>query len=115
MTMSRPTGTRLVAEFEREIERLRTVEERVTREIDLPRLVPILRRASILTEADARRVARSHSEARTTYHRASKDLWPMLDREREEGVRWPADADDAAAGQEPAAVAPVGGARGSVG
>ena len=73
----------LIETIEEEIERLRIEERRLWVEIDQPSLEAALDRASILTEAAARRVARSHSEARTTFHRASKDLWPLLDRERE--------------------------------
>ena len=68
-----------------EVERLRALADRLAREVDEPSLVAVLERASILTEEAARRVTRSHAEARTTYHRASTALWPLLDREKEEG------------------------------
>ena len=84
-------------------------------------LVAALNRASILTDEAARRVARSHGEARTTYHRASKDLWAMLDREQEgspapageDGQADAADAPDAVAepAQEPVAAVSVPAAR----
>ena len=92
----------LLDELEGELQRLRAEEARLTREVDQPSLEAALKRVSILTDADARRVARSHSEARTTYHRASSALWPMLDREKEEGPPehvGDADADGADAGQ----------------
>ena len=99
----------LVSEFEREIERLLGVEKEVIRDVDVPRVASLLKRASILTEADARRVARSHSESRATYHRAARDLWPMLAREQEQGLQEPAgdDAGDPVAGDEVAAVVTV--------
>ena len=84
----------LIGGFEREVERLQAIEKQVMREVDQPSLQNVLDRASILTEADARRVARSHSESRTTYHKAAKDLWPMLEREQEDGLQEPA-GDDA--------------------
>ena len=77
----------LIGEFEREVERLQAIEKQVMEEVDQPSLQNVLDRASILTEADARRVARSHSESRTTYHKAAKDLWPMLEREQEDGLQ----------------------------
>ena len=76
----------LLDELEGARDRLYAEAERLTREVDLPRLVAALERASILTEKAAKRVARSHSEARSTYHRASNALWPLLDREKEEGL-----------------------------
>ena len=79
----------LIGEFEREVERLQAIEKQVLREVDQPSLQNVLDRASILTEADARRVARSHSESRTTYHKASKDLWPLLEREPRRAPRNP--------------------------
>ena len=75
----------LVGQLEGEVERLRAEADRLAREVDGPSLVAVLERAAILTEKAARRVTRSHAEARTTYHRASSALWPMLEREKEEG------------------------------
>ena len=90
----------LIGEFEREVERLQAIEKQVMLEVDQPSLQNVLDRASILTEADARRVARSHSESRTTYHKAAKDLWPMLEREQEQGPAEPAGDDDSLDGDD---------------
>ena len=93
----------LETELETEIERLRAEERRLSVEVDRPSLTAALQRVSILTDADARRVARSHSEARTTYHRSAKDLWPLLEREKQEGPPEPTGDDDGEhAGDEPA-------------
>ena len=75
----------LVRELKGEVERLRAEADRLAREVDGPRLAAILDRASIPIDEAARRLTRSHAEARTTYHRASSALWPMLEREKEEG------------------------------
>ena len=75
----------LVGQLEEEAERLRAEADRLAREVDGPRLAAVLERAAIPTEKAARRLTRSHAEARTSYHRASSALWPMLEREREEG------------------------------
>ena len=75
----------LVGQLEEEAERLRAESDRLAREVDGPRLRGVLERASILTEEAARRVTRSHAEARATYHRATSALWPLLEREHEEG------------------------------
>ena len=75
----------LVETFEEEIKRLRAEERRIWVEVDQPSLAAALNRVSILTEDAAKRVARSHSEARTTFHRATKDLWPLLERDKENG------------------------------
>ena len=77
----------LVGELEGEVERLRAEADRLAREVDGPRLAAVLDRASIPIDEAARRLTRSHAEARTTYHRASSALWPMLEREKEEGAR----------------------------
>ena len=61
----------LVGELEGEVERLRAEANRLAREVDGPRLAAVLDRASIPIEKAARRLTRSHAEARTTYHRAS--------------------------------------------
>ena len=89
---------RLVAELEGDFDDLRALEARLTREVDRPALAAALKRVSILSDQDARRVARSHSEARTTYHRATSALWPMLDREKEEGLAGPASDESDGAG-----------------
>ena len=60
----------LVEELEFELERLRSEEERLGREVDEPSLESALKRAKILTEEAARRVARSHAESRATFNRA---------------------------------------------
>jgi len=86
----------LVGQLELEVERLQAVADRLEREVDGPRLRAVLERAAILTEEAARRVTRSHAEARATYHRASSALWPMLEREKEEGPPESAGGDDAA-------------------
>ena len=75
---------RLLRALEDERDRLRDLEERVRREIDGPSLLEALDRASILTEETARRLARSQSEARTTFHRAWKDLVKVLAADRED-------------------------------
>ena len=75
---------RLLRLLEVERDRLRDMEERVTREVDHPSLLEALDRASILTEETARRLARSQSEARTTFHRAWKDLVKVLAADRED-------------------------------
>ena len=83
----------LVGQLEAEVERLRAEADRLAREVDGPSLAAVLERAAIPTEKAARRLTRSHAEARTSYHRASSALWPMLEREREEGS--PPSVDDA--------------------
>ena len=55
-----------------------------TQEVDGPSLLEALDRVSILTEESARRLARSQTEARTTFHRAWKDLVKALAADREE-------------------------------
>ena len=103
----------LVIELEGEVERLRVEADRLAREVDQPSLAAVLERALILSEEAARRVARSHGEARTTYHRASSALWPLLDREKKQGPPEPAgyDQDDEVeerAVPEPASAAEAG-------
>ena len=75
----------LLGQLKGEVERLRAEADRLAREVDGPRLAAVLDRASIPIDEAARRLTRSHAEARTTYHRASSALWPMLEREKEEG------------------------------
>ena len=94
----------LLEELEAARDRLYAEAERLSREVDLPRLVARLERASILTEEAAKRVARSHSEARSTYHRASNALWPLLDRERAEDLPEVGEEDDTVEGQDAAGV-----------
>ncbi len=88
----------LVGQLELEVERLQTVATRLEREIDGPRLRAVLQRASILTEEAARRLTRSHAEARSSYHRATSALWPLLEREKEQGLPESAGDDDEAHG-----------------
>ncbi len=76
---------RLLRALEDERDRLRDMEERVTREVDHPSLLEALDRASILTEESARRLARSQTEARTAFHQAWKALVKALAADREEG------------------------------
>ena len=99
----------LVGQLELEVERLQAEATRLEREIDGPRLRAILERASILTEEAARRVTRSHAEARSSYHRATSALWPLLEREKEQGPPEPAD-DDHNEAREPA-IEPVSACR----
>jgi hypothetical protein len=75
----------VVGQLELEVERLEALAALMEREVDGPRLRAVLERASILTEEAARRVTRSHAEARSTYHRATSALWPLLEREKEKG------------------------------
>ena len=75
----------LLAELEFELERLRSEEERLEREVDGPSLEEVLKLASILTEEAAKRVARSHGESRATFHRALATLYRTLDRDEAEG------------------------------
>ena len=94
----------LLEELEAARDRLYAEAERLSRDVDLPRLVARLERASILTEEAAKRVARSHSEARSTYHRASNALWPLLDREQAEDLPLVGEEDDTVEGQDAAGV-----------
>ena len=73
----------LVRYFEDMIKYLDEEEQRIREEVDEPSLKAALDRASILNDKDARRLGRSHGDARTTYHRATKDLWPMLKLEQQ--------------------------------
>ena len=75
----------LVGELEGEAERLQAEADRLAREVDGPCLRAILERASILTEKAARRVARSHGEARTTL--SSRLECPVADARAREGGR----------------------------
>ena len=84
----------LVGLFAEELARLRDLEQRVRREVDEPRWVAALQRASILSDEAARRVTRSHAESRTTFHRALKDLFRTLDRDEEQGPPEHADDED---------------------
>ena len=100
----------LVGQLELEVERLQAVAARLERDVDGPRLRAVLERASILTEEAARRVTRSHAEARSSYHRATSALWPLLEREKEQGPPEPADDDDHNEAREPA-IEPVSACR----
>ena len=84
----------LVAELEFELERLQSEEERLAREVDGPSLEAVLDQASILTEAAARRVARSQGESRASFHRALPQLYRTLDRDEEMGAPEPVSSDD---------------------
>jgi len=77
---------RLLETLEAERHRLGLLAVRVREEVDLPSLREALNRVSILTEASARRAARSHTEARVTFHQASNDLVKTLARDEENGV-----------------------------
>jgi hypothetical protein len=57
--------------------------DRLHREVDEPELIELFDRASILNEPAARKVKLSHAEARSTYHRALKELYHTLDRDAE--------------------------------
>jgi hypothetical protein len=59
--------------------------DRLHREVDEPELIELFDRASILNEPAARKVKLSHAEARSTYHRAFKELYHTLDRDAEAG------------------------------
>ena len=76
---------RLLAVLEAERDRLGELEDRVRREVDYPSLREALDRVSVLSEEAARRLARSQAEARTTYHRAWKDLVSPRGSAREHG------------------------------
>ena len=93
----------LLGRFQEELVRLRELDERVRREADEPSLLEALNRASILTEVAARRVARAHAAARTSFHCAWKELVATLKRDREEGPPDSADDDGEPAGDEPGA------------
>ncbi len=84
----------LVGELEFELERLQSEEERLAREVDGPSLEAVLDQASILTEAAARRVARSQGESRASFHRALPQLYRTLDRDEERGSPEPVSNDD---------------------
>ena len=71
--------------LESELVRLKAEERRIWTEEDGPSLERLLDGASILTEEAARRVGRSHSESRTTFHRAWTALSLTLKRDKEEG------------------------------
>jgi hypothetical protein len=58
--------------------------DRLAREVDAPALLALLQQEAILTEADAKRVARSHAEARITFDRAWSALQKTLDRDKED-------------------------------
>jgi hypothetical protein len=94
----------LISALEDQVDRLRAEDERVSQEVDWPSLASVMKKASILTEDDARRVTRSHAEARATFHRASKDLIPALERDQESHLAEPTTgegehADDQAEGE----------------
>ena len=76
---------RLVGLLQGDLDQARGLDERITRDVDHPSLKAALDRASILTDAAARRVGRSRAEARTTFHRALNDLIKMLKRDAKEG------------------------------
>ena len=84
----------LVAELEFELERLESEEVRLARDVDGPSLEAVLDQASILTEAAARRVARSQGESRASFHRALPQLYRTLDRDEEKGAPEPVSSDD---------------------
>ena len=92
----------VILELEAERDRLRSEAERFEREIDGPSLEAALRSASILTEDAARRVARSHGEARAAFHRALPQFYRTLDRDAEEGPLEEASDDDTTPAAEPA-------------
>ncbi len=75
----------LLAILESEVVRLKAEERRIWIEEDGPSLERLLDGASILTEEAARRVGRSHSESRTTFHRGWTALSVTLKRDKEEG------------------------------
>jgi hypothetical protein len=108
----------LVTALEDHVDRLRAEDERISRDVDWPSLASVMKKASILTEDDARRVARSHAEARATFHRASKDLIPALERDKENDLSEPTSGEDehgdneaeAEAANEPSVVVEAGAA-----
>jgi hypothetical protein len=58
--------------------------ERLCKEEDEPELERLLAEAETLDDAAAKRVARSHAESRTTFHRAFTELGKTLKRDAEE-------------------------------
>jgi len=84
----------LLGVFQAERDELKDLQEAVERDVDQPSFKAALDGASILTDEAARRVARSHAESRTTFHRAWKELIATLKRDAEEGPPQPAGDDD---------------------
>jgi hypothetical protein len=72
---------RLLQALESEHLRLRALAPQVREELDHPKLAEALNRASILTDASARRAARSHTEGRVTFIQSSRELFKVLDRD----------------------------------
>jgi hypothetical protein len=75
----------LLENLEVERDRLKEEEARLKRDVDGPRLKEVLKRASILDEAAAKRVARSHGESRATFNRGLGLFFRSLDRDAEMG------------------------------
>jgi hypothetical protein len=69
---------RLVEHLKGQEDKFWREEERMRREDDEPELRHLLEEAETLDEKAARKVNRSHAEARTTFHRALKDLCKTL-------------------------------------
>jgi hypothetical protein len=77
-------AARLVTLLEREVAWLKTEEARLHTEVDEPEWREEMARAGILTEADAKRVTRSHGESRSTMLRCGKQLLQTLKKDAEE-------------------------------
>jgi hypothetical protein len=80
----RQCAARLIAVFTKRLDDYQNEADKLHREVDLPELNGLIEEAEILDEADARKVRTSHAEARTSFHRALKDLYHTLDRDREQ-------------------------------
>ncbi len=68
------------------VDELRALEIRVRKGTDEPALLEVLRRASILQDDVARRVARCQAEVRATFRRAGRELVGVLESDEENGL-----------------------------
>jgi hypothetical protein len=73
-------GIRLLGILEAECNRLVTLADRVREDVDIPSLCESLNRVCLLTDKEARRAARAHTEARINFRQAANDLTKALDR-----------------------------------
>jgi hypothetical protein len=104
-------GIRLLGILEAECKRLQSLADRVHEEVDIPSLCQALNRVCILTDKEARRAARAHTEARGNFRQAVNDLTKALDREQKKrsgplsSVNGHSRAGNGAATEEPAKAA----------
>jgi hypothetical protein len=80
----RQCAARLVELLKQTMDHYQAESDRLHKEDDEPELIELFDRASILDEPAARKAKASHAEARTTFHRAYKELCLTLKRDAED-------------------------------